>query len=216
MRHPLFAANAHLLNRRLKVAGLAVVAIVVVGSFIAYGWHKRLSQQRLLSDKIAYDYEKIVSAAIDEGDLAAYDAVVIKLKEFAHIHPQDIYAILARMQAAKLEVLKQHYQEAAELLSVALRECKEGNLEAIIRLRLARVQGQIKQSDAALLTLEPLKSSSWSVMAQIIIGDIMLTKGDLKGAREAYQEAIKTNFHPGTKMIVQMKLREIGLGDGEA
>jgi predicted negative regulator of RcsB-dependent stress response len=52
-------------------------------------------------------------------------------------------------------------------------------------MRLARVQLQMKQADAALKTLDSIKGEGWTAIVADLRGEILLSKGDKQGARAA-------------------------------
>jgi predicted negative regulator of RcsB-dependent stress response len=49
-------------------------------------------------------------------------------------------------------------------------------------MRLARVQLQLKQPDAALKTLDSIKGEGWTAIVADLRGEILLSKGDKQGA----------------------------------
>ncbi|CAJ0945265.1 unnamed protein product [Ranitomeya imitator] len=55
---------------------------------------------------------------------------------------------------------------------------------ALINLRLARIQIQQKQPDAALKTLEGIKGEGWLAQVSDLRGDALVGKGDKEGAKE--------------------------------
>lgn len=48
-------------------------------------------------------------------------------------------------------------------------------------MRLARVQLQMKQADAALKTLDSIKGEGWTAIVADLRGEILLSKGDKQG-----------------------------------
>ena len=54
-------------------------------------------------------------------------------------------------------------------------------------MRLARVQLQMKQADAALKTLDSIKGEGWTAIVADLRGEILLSKGDKQGARAAWE-----------------------------
>lgn len=57
------------------------------------------------------------------------------------------------------------------------------NLKAVINLRLARVQLQLKQADAALKTLDAVKGEGWTAIVADLRGEALLSKGDKRRAQ---------------------------------
>ncbi len=58
-------------------------------------------------------------------------------------------------------------------------------------MRLARVQLQMKQADAALKTLDSIKGEGWTAIVADLRGEILLSKGDKQGARAAWEAGVK-------------------------
>lgn len=73
------------------------------------------------------------------------------------------------------------------------------NLKSVINLRLARVQLQMKQADAALKTLEGVKGEGWTAIVADLRGEILLGKGDKQGARAAWEAGAKERCITGAE-----------------
>ncbi len=73
------------------------------------------------------------------------------------------------------------------------------------QVRVARIQAEQENYDAALATLEALASPSWSARIAELKGDIALRQGDKATARTAYTEALQA----GMNQMVQMKLDDL-------
>ena len=63
-------------------------------------------------------------------------------------------------------------------------------------MRLARVQLQMKQADAALKTLDSIKGEGWTAIVADLRGEILLSKGDKQGARAAWEAGVKSDASP--------------------
>lgn len=99
--------------------------------------------------------------------------------------------------------------KAKQQLQWAQTHTKDDNLLPAINLRLARVQLQEKQFDDALKTLDAVQKGGWFAQAQAIRGDVLVAKGDTKGARDAYTQAFEDNPSPVLKELLRIKLNNL-------
>lgn len=119
------------------------------------------------------------------------------------------YGVLAALQLAKHFVEQNDFAKAQQQLALAQGQTKDDNLLAMIDLRLARVQLQEKKLDEALKTLDGVKGEGWAAMMQDVRGDVLLAKGDAKGAREAYSKGIESNASQALQVLLRMKLNNL-------
>lgn len=85
-------------------------------------------------------------------------------------------------------------------------DTSDENLKAVINLRLARVQVQLKQADAALKTLDTIKGEGWAAIVADLRGEALLSKGDKQGARSAWEAGVKSDVTPALSEMMQMKI----------
>ncbi len=81
----------------------------------------------------------------------------------------------------------------------------------MINLRLARVQVQLKQPDAALKTLESIKGEGWTAIVADLRGEALLSKGDKQGARSAWEAGAKSDASPALSEMLQMKINNLSI-----
>lgn len=98
---------------------------------------------------------------------------------------KNTYGALASMELAQQFVDKNELKKAEAQLQQGLAATSDENLKAVINLRLARVQLQLKQADAALKTLDAVKGEGWTAIVADLRGEALLSKGDKK-ARAAH------------------------------
>ncbi|MNC16477.1 hypothetical protein D3C75_643320 [compost metagenome] len=79
----------------------------------------------------------------------------------------------------------------------------------MINARLARVQIQQKQSDAALKTLDSIKGEGWVAIVADLRGEALLSKGDKQGARDAWSKGSNTDASPALREMMQMKINNL-------
>lgn len=183
--------------------GKALAVGVIIGLVALGGWRYWSSKQESSSQTLSAEYQQLVSAMRDDRP-ATLDAVA----RFASEH-QDTYGALAALDVAKRYVDADRLDKAAALLSSGLKNTKDAGLQAIISLRLARVQLQQHQADMALKTLDNVKSDGWTALAADIRGEALLAKGDKQGAREAWSKGIASDSSPALKQMMQMKMNNL-------
>ena len=113
------------------------------------------------------------------------------------------------MDLAKQYVDAGQLDKAATLLQNGLKDTKDANLQAVINLRLARIQLQQNQADAALKTLDGVKGDGWTAIVADIRGEALLTKGDRQGARDAWSKGVESDASPALKQMMQMKMNNL-------
>ncbi|WP_024553587.1 YfgM family protein, partial [Franconibacter helveticus] len=121
------------------------------------------------------------------------------------------YGALASLKLAQQYVDKNDLNKAAAQLQQGLESTKDENLQALINLRLARVQVQLKQADAALKTLDAVKGAGWTAIVADLRGEALLSKGDKQGAREAWSKGVESDSSPALREMIQMKINNLSV-----
>lgn len=178
--------------------GKAIVVGVVLGIGGLFGWRYWQSHQHSTNTTASMSFDQVVVHA----DNAANANSFIQAND-------NSYGVFAALSQAQQWVDKGDFAKAKEQLLWAQSHTKDDNLLPAIALRLARVQVQEKQFDDALKTLDSVQKGSWFAQAQAIRGDVLVSKGDTKGAREAYSQAIEANPSPMLKEMLNIKLNNL-------
>ena len=124
---------------------------------------------------------------------------------------KNTYGALASMELAQQFVDQNQLEKAAAQLQQGLAATSDENLKAVITLRLARVQVQLKQADTALKTLESVKGEGWAAIVADLRGEALLSKGDKQGARSAWEAGVKSNASPALSEMMQMKINNLSI-----
>ncbi|CCJ70855.1 Mlr7403 protein [Cronobacter condimenti 1330] len=163
--------------------GKALAVGVVLGIGALVGWRFWNGSQVDSARETSLNYQTVMTTvrADDPKTLNAAEQFVSQNK--------NTYGALASLELAQRYVDKNDLNKAAQQLQQGLENAKDENLRSLINLRLARIQIQQKQADAALKTLENVKGDNWSAMVADLRGDAMLRKGDkqaraMPGAKE--------------------------------
>lgn len=183
--------------------GKALAIGVVIGIAALGGWRYWSSHQDDTAKTVSAQYQQLTSA-MQAGKPETLEAV----NRFASEN-SNTYGALAAMDLAKQYVDAGQLDKAATLLQNGLKDTKDANLQAVINLRLARIQLQQNQADAALKTLDGVKGDGWTAIVADIRGEALLTKGDKQGARDAWSKGVESDASPALKQMMQMKMNNL-------
>lgn len=183
--------------------GKALAIGVVIGIAALGGWRYWSSHQDDMAKTVSAQYQQLTSA-MQAGKPETLEAV----NRFASEN-SNTYGALAAMDLAKQYVDAGQLDKAATLLQNGLKDTKDANLQAVINLRLARIQLQQNQADAALKTLDGVKGDGWTAIVADIRGEALLTKGDKQGARDAWSKGVESDASPALKQMMQMKMNNL-------
>ncbi|RPE02279.1 hypothetical protein BBB56_08315 [Candidatus Pantoea deserta] len=191
------------LRRFFANNGKALAVGVIIGIAALGGWRYWASHEDSASKAVSAQYQQLTSA-MKADQPATLDAVA----KFANEN-SNTYGALAAMDVAKQYVDANQLDKASSLLENSLKNTKDANLQAVINLRLARIQLQQNQADAALKTLDAVKGDGWTAIVADIRGEALLSKGDKQGAREAWSKGVDSNASPALKQMMQMKMNNL-------
>lgn len=176
---------------------------VIIGIAALGGWRFWSSHQEGTDKAASAEYQQLTSAMqADKPD--SLEAVATFASE-----NNNTYGALASLDLAKQYVETNQLDKAITLLQSGLEDTKDANLQAVINLRLARIQLQQSQADAALSTLDNVKGDGWTAIVADIRGEALLSKGDKQGARDAWSKGAESQASPALKQMLQMKMNNL-------
>ncbi|NWA60750.1 YfgM family protein [Pantoea sp. B9002] len=176
---------------------------VIIGIAALGGWRFWSSHQEGTDKAASAEYQQLTSAMqADKPD--SLEAVATFASE-----NNNTYGALASLDLAKQYVETNQLDKAIALLQSGLKDTKDANLQAVINLRLARIQLQQSQADAALSTLNNVKGDGWTAIVADIRGEALLSKGDKQGARDAWSKGAESQASPALKQMLQMKMNNL-------
>ncbi|PYG50059.1 putative negative regulator of RcsB-dependent stress response [Pantoea sp. AG1095] len=176
---------------------------VIIGIAALGGWRFWASHQEGTDKAASAEYQQLTSAMqADKPD--SLEAVATFASE-----NNNTYGALASLDLAKQYVETNQLDKAITLLQSGLKDTKDANLQAVINLRLARIQLQQSQADAALSTLNNVKGDGWTAIVADIRGEALLSKGDKQGARDAWSKGAESQASPALKQMLQMKMNNL-------
>ncbi|WP_061796488.1 YfgM family protein [Serratia ficaria] len=180
---------------------LAVGVVLGIGALVGWRFWQSNQNSNMMAASQSYQEASDRLAAGKPDDVAAAE-------KFIQANSNS-YGVLAALQLARHFVEQNDFAKAERQLALAQGQTKDDNLLSMINLRLARVQLQEKKLDEALKTLDGVKGEGWTAMTQDVRGDVLLAKGDAKGAREAYSKGIESNASQALQVLLRMKLNNL-------
>lgn len=191
-----------------KENGTQIVVGVVLGlgGFGAWNWYvdKEVAEQEAAS----VQYEEFVK--VSQAETASSESVETELKAFTKTFGESGYGVFVQLLAAKQAVADGQYDIAANNLNSALTLTDSVSLKELVSLRLARIQIELKQYDAALQTLATINSNGYVARVAELVGDVHLAQGDEDKARMSYQLAADNDGLAGNDLL-KMKLDDLAL-----
>ncbi len=188
----------------LVMLGLAVVIAAAAGWRY---WQNRTVTQSL---EAATVYEKLTQSLAANDVKGAREAGAMLIDQYKG----TAYAPRAALLMAKLNIGAKDLKSAQAQLEWAAANSKEPAVKDLARLRLAGVQLDQREYDAALKTLSSTHSDAFDFRFLDLKGDVLLAQGKPADARAAYQAAFgKMAEDNPYRNIVELKLDALG---GEA
>ncbi|WP_354625181.1 tetratricopeptide repeat protein [Psychromonas sp. MME2] len=169
-----------------KENGNSLIIGAVVGLAGLWGWRYYNDSVIATQEQQSQAYSTMLLQF--EAQNGAKD--LTQISAFVNDNISNNYGILAALLLSKEAIQQQNFALAKEQLLQVQKENKFAPLNDVVNLRLARVQVELGEHEAALQTLTLIKSNSFLAKASQEKGNIYLHKGDLQQARGAFQEAI--------------------------
>lgn len=185
--------------------GKALAIGVVLGIGALVGWRYWTGHQDESVRAASLEYQTAIS------DIRADKPQTLTAVETFAAKNQNTYGALASLELAQQFVDKNDLAKAEANLQQGLKNTSDENLQALINVRLARVQIQQKQVDAALKTLDTVKGEGWVAIVADLRGEALLSKGDKEGARDAWSKGVESNTSPALREMMQMKINNLSV-----
>jgi len=163
---------------------LGLVAVGLIGWFGWKWWRSHQDEQALAANAA---YVRIL-ATFDERKIPE---ALTQIEELRKAHPKSAYVTAADLAAAKVFVITNQLDKAAQSLERVMNGAPDEALRPIARLRLARIQESQGQYDKALATLGTADMGKHQAAYVEARGDVLHAKGDQAGALKEYESALK-------------------------
>lgn len=180
------------------------LAVVIAGAAGWRYWQNRVVTQSLEAASV---YEQLTQSLAANDAKAAREAGAMLIEQYKG----TAYAPRAALLLARLNVGAKDLKSAQAQLEWAAANSKEPAVRDLARLRLAGVQLDQKQYDAALKTLSATHSDAFAFRFHDLKGDVLLAQDKPAEARAAYQAAFgKMAEDNPYRNIVELKLDALG------
>ncbi len=185
---------------------LAMIGLAVVIAAFA-GWRYWQNHRVTQTLEAATVYEKLTQSLAANDAKGAREAGSMLIDQYK----ATAYAPRAALLLAKLNFVSKDLKSAQAQLEWAAANSKEPVIKDLARLRLAGVQLDQSQYDAALKTLSSTHSDAFAPRFADMKGDVLLAQGKQAEARVAYKAAFdKMKENNSYRNIVELKLDALG------
>lgn len=171
---------------------LLVVALVAVLATVGWRWWGGHKANVSLSASSSYsELTRLMGEQVQRPSAAGQAAVQAQAESVIAEHGKTDYASFAYLALAQVAVQEEDYSEAVTQLEKLLGTKPDKEVEATARIRLARVQLELNNADAALATLENKLPSAWQSRVLELRGDAYVQQNKVKQARDTYAQALE-------------------------
>ncbi|USD55410.1 YfgM family protein [Vibrio sp. SCSIO 43155] len=184
-----------------KENGKAVIIGAVVGLGGLFGWRYYQDSVIQASEAASQSYTTVMNALQTKGADAQAD-----IQAFIDSNKVKEYSVLAALQLAKVQVDAKDLSAALEQLKWAKSNTKDAALTPLISYRIARIEAEMGNFDAANAELGKVTDAAWTGRIAELRGDIALRQGDKEAAYTAYTEAQQA---ADASPALQMKLDDL-------
>ncbi|MFW1710502.1 YfgM family protein [Vibrio parahaemolyticus] len=184
-----------------KENGKAVIIGAVVGLGALFGWRYYQDTVIQASETASQSYTTAMNTLQEKGVDAQSD-----VQAFIESNEVKEYSVLAALQLAKAQVEAKDFAAALEQLKWAQSNTKDAALSPLISYRIARIETEMGNFDAANTELGKVTDTAWAGRIAELRGDIALRQGDKDAAYAAYTEAQQAADASPT---LQMKLDDL-------
>ncbi|MGL6122511.1 MAG: tetratricopeptide repeat protein [Shewanella sp.] len=167
-----------------KDYGNSILIGAVVGLGGLYAWNYYSDVKVAQAEEASKAFQKLTTTSIDEAAMLAGAA------EFSKSHDQKGYQALLELIVAKTAVEAKDYPKAIDALNKVIAAKPGAGLDVIATLRLARVQAEQGQIDAALASLDQITDKAFFAQRDELKGDFLVRQGEVDKAKTAYQAAM--------------------------
>ncbi|WP_028117377.1 YfgM family protein [Ferrimonas senticii] len=192
------------IKRFWKEYGLSIVGGAVIGLGSLWGWNYYQQQQLAGQEVASVAFENVLAQNGSADELAAAAA------QFQQNYGDSGYAPLSDLMQARALVDEGKLAEAQTLLERAIGQL-DNTAKPLAQLRLARVQQAQENLEGALNTVNAIDNAAFGAQRDELKGDLLVAKGDVTGARSAYQAALAAAGLQGNP-AVQIKLDQLAQG----
>lgn len=191
--------------------GTMLIVAVVIGLSGLWGWRYYNDSVLATQEKASNEFSNtLVKFELDSSEEGAKE-----MQTFIDNNKGNNYATLAALLLAKESVASKNFEVAKTQLSALLKENSYEPLTPLIKLRLARVQGELGEFHEAIALLDKVTEEGFVAKALQAKGNVYLKSGDVDAARTAFQAAIDAS-EGRPDSLLQIQLDDLAVTTAEA
>jgi len=193
-----------------KRNGTGIIAGVVIGIGGVGGIQGWRIYQDSQAGKASVLYEQMLGAAARESADAASEAASALVAD----HGNSGYADIAQLMLARLALESRDTEGAKNALNELLESTSDPVMRQVARVRLAVIALKDGDPEEIRALARADAGEGFTSHFQELLGDALVASGDLDGARQAYQEALR-GVAPGSQagQLITAKLNMTRKGD---
>jgi predicted negative regulator of RcsB-dependent stress response len=183
---------------------LVVTLVLVIAAVIGWRWYNEYTQTR--DEAASATYQRYLEARQHD---AKPEEVATILATLDNDFRRTGYRAFSLFYRAHDAAEAQDFAKATELLETVVKDVKDDRLREVARLRVARLQVQAGNTDAALETLRKITGPGFRSYVAELKGDILLGQHKIDEAREAYEAAAAAAEEGAPQPVLQMKIVDL-------
>lgn len=205
------------LKRWLGQNGLGLLVAIAVGVGSVLGYQQWQQHQVNQKTDAAGRYQELIELAAIDFSIEETDADFKRLLTVAdglrQAHPDSNYAAVGASIVAAQAVERGDFDLAVNQLTFAASQLQLPELQVMISLRLAKLELELGQGNAALRRVRGLSAGFFSGSRNELEGDILVAMDRLIEAREAYSRARTSLTEAGLNTaVIDLKLSSLPEG----
>jgi predicted negative regulator of RcsB-dependent stress response len=190
----------------LKENGMSIVFGIIIGVGGIGGYNYWVKYQENIAVEASGHFEQMLDALNSDDTDSLREHAEILIDDYASTE----YALMARLALARGQVERGEFEQAESTLQEVVGSAADAPLAYVARTRLAAVQIQLENYDAALATLATDFPAAFAARAEELRGDAYAMQGRVAEALEAYRSAQGSDPGPANGQFLQQKIDDLG------
>ncbi|WP_298941887.1 tetratricopeptide repeat protein [uncultured Psychromonas sp.] len=186
--------------------GTMLVVGAVIGLAGLWGWRYYGETVSTSQEQASTEFAQVLAKYDAKGE----EHSTTEMQTFIADNEGNSYATLAAMLLAKEAVQAGDFALAKTQLTDLLASNEYAPLNPVIELRLARVNAELGDYDAALTTLNNITEEGFLVKANQSKGAVYLKQGNIESARTSFQAAVDAS-EGRVDPILQLQLDDLAI-----
>ena len=190
--------------------GTMLVVGAVIGLAGLWGWRYYGETVSTSQEQASTEFAQVLAKYDAKGE----EHSTTEMQTFIADNEGNSYATLAAMLLAKEAVQAGDFALAKTQLTDLLASNEYAPLNPVIELRLARVNAELGDYDAALTTLNNITEEGFLVKANQSKGAVYLKQGNIESARASFQAAVDAS-EGRVDPILQLQLDDLAVAKAD-